>query len=150
MARVCIIQGPNLNTLGLREPSLYGNHTLDKLHQQLIEKGRALNLEVDCIQSNHEGELVTIIQQTRENYDYIIINAAAYTHTSIAIRDALLMVKIPAIEVHITNIYGRESFRHKSLLADVVKGQICGLGVLGYFLALEAASFYIEQGGSQL
>lgn len=141
-----IIQGPNLNMLGGREPSLYGSQNLEQLHQELISYGEKLMLQVECFQSNHEGELVELIQQAKANFSYLIINAAAYTHTSIAIRDALLAAEIPTIEVHISNIYARESFRHHSLLADIVKGQIVGLGVLGYRLALEAAAHYLNTG----
>lgn len=140
--RVCVIQGPNINMLGTREPSLYGRLTLEQLHEELVEAGEKEGLSVECFQSNHEGEIVEKVHSLAGNTDYIIINAAAYTHTSIAIRDALLAVKIPAIEVHISNIYAREGFRHKSLLADVVQGQICGLGPLGYHLALRAVSHY--------
>ncbi|MFZ5753692.1 MAG: type II 3-dehydroquinate dehydratase [Bacillota bacterium] len=150
MAKICVIQGPNMNLLGQREQSFYGQETLEQLHARLIQKGRTLNLEITCFQSNHEGEIVEFIHKARGIYNYIIINAAAYTHTSVAIRDAILGVKIPVIEVHISNIYARESFRHKSLLADIVQGQICGLGTLGYELALEAAAYYLKQGGTML
>ncbi len=147
MPVIFVIQGPNLNLLGSREPSYYGADTLDGLNADLVEFGRELGLQVECFQSNHEGELVEKIHQAVGQADYIIINAAAYTHTSIAIRDALLAVGIKAIEVHISNIYKREEFRHKSLLADVVQGQITGFGVYGYYLALRAAAFYTGQGG---
>lgn len=144
MHKVGIIQGPNLNMLGGREPSLYGSQNLQQLHQELVSYGQELKLQVECYQSNHEGELVEFIQQAKANFSYLIINAAAYTHTSIAIRDAILAAEIPAIEVHISNIHARESFRHHSLLSDIVKGQIVGLGVLGYKLALEAAAHYLN------
>jgi len=147
MKTVLVIQGPNLNLLGAREESYYGCVPLDELHQDLAKEAGELGLRIDFFQSNHEGELVEMIQKARHRADYIIINAGAYTHTSIAIRDALLAVGIPAIEVHISNIYKRESFRHKSFLADVVQGQICGLGLLGYRLALQAAAYYLRQGG---
>lgn len=147
MAKVGIVQGPNLNMLGSREPSLYGAQTLQQLHEELIALGEKLGLQVECYQSNHEGDLVDFIQQAKTRYDFLIINAAAYTHTSIALRDALLAAEIPAIEVHISNIYARESFRHHSYLSDIVKGQIVGLGTLGYKLALEAAAHYLIQGG---
>jgi len=130
--------------LGGREPSLYGSQNLQELHQELVSYGQELKLQVECYQSNHEGELVEFIQQAKANFSYLIINAAAYTHTSIAIRDAILATEIPVIEVHISNIYARESFRHHSLLSDIVKGQIVGLGVLGYKLALEAAAHYLN------
>lgn len=150
MPRVYVIQGPNLNMLGTREPSKYGTVTLDELHGRLREHGQEMGLEVECSQSNHEGEIVEKIQEAYGKADFLVINAAAYTHTSVALRDALLAVAIPAIEVHITNIYTREAFRHKSLLSDVVVGQISGLGTLGYFLALEAAAHFIRQGGKSL
>lgn len=144
--KVRIIQGPNLNLLGTREPDVYGKVTLESLHEELIQAGKKLNLEVECYQSNHEGEIIDYIQKSACDCSYLIINAAAYTHTSVAIRDALLAVGIPVIEVHISNIYARESFRHKSLLADIVQGQICGLGCWGYHFALEAAAHYLTEG----
>ncbi|MCR4442216.1 MAG: type II 3-dehydroquinate dehydratase [Peptococcaceae bacterium] len=147
MKTVFVIQGPNLNLLGAREENYYGRVSLDELHKDLAKTGGELGLQVDFFQSNHEGELVEIIQKAKNRADYLIINAGAYTHTSIAIRDALLAVGIPALEVHISNIYKRESFRHKSFLADVVQGQICGLGILGYHLAVRAAAHYLKQGG---
>mgnify|MGYP001402982841 CR=1 FL=1 len=145
MYKVGVIQGPNLNMLGEREPSLYGTMSLQQLHEELVKEGEKLGLEVVCFQCNHEGALVDYIQQAKGRFSFLIINAGAYTHTSIAIRDALLAVKIPAIEVHISNIYAREEFRHKSYLSDIVIGQICGLGVLGYKLALEAAAEYFKK-----
>ena len=147
MPVIYVIQGPNLNMLGEREPSRYGVVTLEQLHTDLVKFGGELGLQVECFQSNHEGELVEQIHKAKGRADYIIINAAAYTHTSVAIRDALLAVGIKTIEVHISNIYGREEFRHKSLIADVVQGQITGLGSFGYYLALRAAAFYTGQGG---
>ncbi|MDD2212731.1 MAG: type II 3-dehydroquinate dehydratase [Clostridia bacterium] len=147
MSKVCIIHGPNLNLLGSREPLVYGKITLEELNKQLISYGQKLGLEVETFQSNHEGALVEKIQQAA-SYDYLVINAAAYTHTSIAIRDALLAIKIPAVEVHISNIYQREDFRQQSLLANVVQGQIIGLGVLGYRLALDAAAYFLQGGKS--
>lgn len=146
MSKVCVIQGPNLNLLGNRETSLYGETSLDALHQDLIAYGKKLGLLVECFQSNHEGEIVDYLHHLKGETDYLIINAAAYTHTSVAIRDALLAVKVPAIEVHISNIYAREDFRHKSLIADIVQGQIAGLGVFGYRLALEAIANYLSKG----
>ena len=134
MFKVCIIHGPNLNLLGSREPLIYGKLTFEELNEQLISYGQKLGLDVKIFQSNHEGALVEKIQEAT-GYDYLIINVAAYTHTSIAIRDALLATKIPAIEVHISNLAQREAFRQHSLLADVVQGQIMGLGVFGYRLA---------------
>jgi len=150
MANIYVIQGPNLNLLGKRETSIYGIQSLEDLHRDLIKRGEELGLFVECFQSNHEGEIVDIIQQAREKADYIIINPAAYTHTSVAVRDALLAAAVPAIEVHISNIYARESFRKESLIADVVRGQIAGLGILGYYLALRAVYHFLAEGGALL
>jgi len=139
--RILIIHGPNLNLLGTREPGHYGNTTLADINQQLIELGDQLGLEITTYQSNHEGELVDRIQQAAEsgehgNTDGIVINPAAYTHTSIAIRDVLLASKIPFIEVHLSNIHRREEFRHHSMLADAASGVVAGFGASSYTLAL--------------
>ncbi len=141
--KTLVINGPNMNLLGRREGGLYGSLTLQGLESGLREKARELGVEVDFFQSNHEGELVERIQGSGK-YGFIIINPAAYTHTSVAIRDALLAVGKPFIEVHMTNIYAREDFRHRSYLSDVAVGQIVGLGPLGYTLALEAAYFFLK------
>jgi len=137
MKKILIINGPNLNLLGTREPEIYGKTTLKDIESQLREKSVQLNVEIECFQSNHEGEIVDKIHSAKNNFDAIIINPAAYTHTSVAIRDAFASVNIPAIEVHISNVYSREEFRHNSLIAPVVVGQIAGLGIEGYLLALE-------------
>ena len=134
--KIIIINGPNLNLLGEREQSQYGTATLEKIKETCLKKSEELGLEVEFTQSNIEGELVNIIQNSRKKFDGIIINAAAFTHTSIAIRDALNIIKKPIIEVHISNIYKREEFRHKSLISDIVTGGIFGLGVDGYILAI--------------
>ena len=134
--KIIIINGPNLNLLGEREQSLYGSTTFDKLKENCRKKSLELDLNVDFAQSNIEGELVNIIQDSRKKFDGIIINAAAFTHTSIAIRDALDTYKKPIIELHISNIYKREEFRQKSLISDIVTGGIFGLGVEGYILAI--------------
>ena len=134
--KIIIINGPNLNLLGEREQSQYGSITIDKLRENCIKKSLELNLEVEFAQSNIEGELVNIIQDSRKKFDGIIINAAAFTHTSVAIRDALDLFKKPIIELHISNIYKREEFRQKSLISDVVSGGIFGLGSEGYILAI--------------
>ncbi len=144
MPRVCVIHGPNLNLLGKREPEIYGNVTLKELNKQLQDYGKELGMEVDTFQSNCEGAIVDKIQEAGK-YDYLIINAAAYSHTSIAIRDALKAVQKPAMEVHISNIYEREDFRQHSMLANVVQGQITGLGVPGYRFALEAAAYFLDE-----
>lgn len=136
MKKILVINGPNINMLGKREPGIYGSETMESINERLSLEAKALNCDIDFYQSNVEGELVTKIQQTLGVYDGIIINPAAYTHTSIAIRDALAAVDVPAIEVHISNIHKREEFRHTSLTAPVCLGQICGLGADGYVLAL--------------
>jgi len=134
--RILVIHGPNLNLLGRREPEIYGRTTLDEINGQLAALGAQLGLALDTFQSNHEGAIVDRIQQAAGVYDGLIINAAAFTHTSIAIRDALAMIEAPVIEVHLSNIHRREPFRHTSMTAGVVTGQILGLGAAGYALAL--------------
>ena len=134
--KIIIINGPNLNLLGEREQSQYGSTTYEKLKENCLKKGKEIGIEVEFAQSNIEGELVNIIQDARKKYDGIIINAAGFTHTSVAIRDALDLFKKPKIELHISNIYKREEFRHKSLISSVVSGGIFGLGVEGYILAI--------------
>ena len=134
---VLILHGPNLNLLGQREPAIYGRESLDDINSRLIKTAVGTGVSVSCFQSNHEGELVDRIQKAgRDGVGFIVINPAAYTHTSVAIRDALAGVNIPFIEVHISNIHTRESFRHKSYLSDIAVGTICGLGSRGYDLAL--------------
>ena len=137
--RVLVLHGPNLNQLGKREPDIYGHLTLDEINSKIQVVAKELGVEVETRQSNHEGELVTWIQESPTRFDALVINAAAYTHTSIALRDALLSVGIPTIEVHLSNIYRREDFRRKSLIAEVVTGQISGLGLQSYLLGLRAA-----------
>ena len=134
--KIIIINGPNLNLLGEREQSQYGATTFEQLKDKCVKKGNEIGIRVDFAQSNVEGELVNIIQDARNKYDGIIINAAGFTHTSVAIRDALDIFKKPIIELHISNIYKREEFRHKSLISGVVTGGIFGLGVEGYILAI--------------
>ena len=136
--KIIIINGPNINLLGEREQSQYGSVTFEKLKENCQKKSRELNLDLEFSQSNIEGEIVDIIQSSRKKFDGIIINAAAFTHTSVAIRDALDVFKKPIIELHISNIYKREEFRQKSLISDVVSGGIFGLGVDGYILAIIA------------
>ncbi len=136
--RILIINGPNLNLLGEREQSQYGSVSFDKLKEKCLKKSKELNINLDFIQSNIEGEIVTIIQDARKKYDGMIINAAGFTHTSVSIRDALDVFKKPIIELHISNIYKREEFRHKSMISGVVTGVICGLGTNGYILAINA------------
>lgn len=143
MSKVLVIHGPNLHLLGTRETDIYGTFTLSDLQVLLAEKAKELGLECESFQSNSEGDIVEKI--TRGGYDFLIINPAAYTHTSVAIRDALLGVQKPAIEVHISNIYRREEFRKKSLVSDTVIGVISGLGKYSYLLALEAASSFLRE-----
>ena len=134
--KIIIINGPNINLLGEREQSQYGSATFEQLKDNCLKKAQEIGLHLEFAQSNIEGELVNIIQDARNKYDGIIINAAGFTHTSVAIRDALDLFKNPIIELHISNIYKREEFRHKSLLSDVVTGGIFGLGTEGYILAI--------------
>ena len=136
--RILIINGPNLNLLGEREQSQYGSVSFDELKENCLKKSKELNINLDFIQSNIEGEIVTIIQDARKKYDGMIINAAGFTHTSVSIRDALDVFKKPIIELHISNIYKREEFRHKSMISGVATGVICGLGANGYILAINA------------
>ena len=136
--RVLVLNGPNLNMLGTREPATYGSQTLADIEKLATDEGKTLGLEVTCRQSNFEGELVTWIQQALGQYDAIVINPGAYSHTSIAIHDAFRAVSLPVIEVHLSNIYTREPFRHHSYVSPVALGVICGLGATGYKLALHA------------
>ncbi len=146
--KVLVLHGPNLNMLGQREPDTYGAQTLEQIDEMITEAAWDLDIEVEIVQSNHEGELVEAIHQALGSADVIIINPAAYTHTSVAIRDALAAVGLPAIEVHLTNIHAREQFRRRSLTAPVCHGQICGFGGWGYVLALHAAREIVEEEAS--
>ena len=136
--KIIIINGPNINLLGEREQSQYGSITFKKLKENCLNKSKELGIDIDFVQTNIEGEIVNLIQDSRKKFDGIIINAAAFTHTSVAIRDALSIFKKPIIELHISNIYKREEFRHKSLISDIVSGGIFGLGANGYILAIIA------------
>ncbi len=136
--RILVLHGPNLNLLGKREPSVYGNTTLERINGMLSDLAAELGVEVICRQSNHEGELIDLLHNTAD-MDAAVINPGAYTHTSLALRDAIAAVGIPAIEVHLSNIYARENFRGRSVIAPVAAGQISGLGAAGYLLALRAA-----------
>jgi 3-dehydroquinate dehydratase II len=138
-----VLHGPNLNLLGLREPEVYGLMTLDQVNESLRLMGNKFGVQVDCLQSNHEGNLVDAIHNAREVHDGILINPGAYTHTSVAIRDALAGVEIPTVEVHLSNIYKREEFRHHSYIAPVAIGQISGFGVDSYLLGLQALVNYL-------
>jgi len=143
--RVLVLHGPNLNLLGLREPGTYGNVTLDEINAELRDAVSEREAEVRIVQSNHEGTLVDAIHEAADWADGILINPAAYTHTSIAIRDAIAAVGLPAVEVHLSNVYGREEFRHKSLIAPVCVGQISGFGWRSYLLGLEGLLGYLGE-----
>ncbi len=147
--RILVLHGPNLNMLGKREPEVYGSLTLEQLNAELAAQAAKLGVAVECRQSNHEGVLVDMIQTADGEYDCIIINPAAFTHYSIAVRDALAAISTPAIEVHLSNIYRREEFRHHSVTAPVTVGQIAGFGSQGYILALYAAVDIIMRGGKK-
>jgi 3-dehydroquinate dehydratase-2 len=138
--KILVIHGPNLDMLGRREPSVYGAFTLEEIDKEIKKTAEECGMSADTFQSNHEGDLIEKIHEALDGYDVLIINPAAYTHTSVAIRDALLMLDIPIIEVHLSNIYRREPFRHKSLIADVVTAQVAGFGKDGYTIAVRAGA----------
>ena len=144
--RIIIINGPNINLLGEREKTQYGGLTFEELKNKCLSRSDALQIEIEFHQSNIEGEIVTRIQESRNKFDGIIINAAGFTHSSVSIRDALEIVKKPKIELHISNIYKREEFRQKSLISGVVNGIICGFGINGYILAINAMHELLENG----
>ncbi len=143
--RILLLNGPNLNMLGQREPHIYGAQTLSEVVAKLQQEATELQVELSHLQTNAEHELVTAIQQALGQQDYILINPGAYTHTSIAIRDALLAVALPFIEVHLSNVHAREAFRRHSYLSDIATGVICGLGTQGYHFALQAAVSALRQ-----
>jgi len=139
MPKILVIHGPNLNLLGAREVDVYGKVTIDDINAELTRIAKVKNVTLEIMQSNHEGDIVEAIGKAKGAFDAILINPAAYTHTSIAIRDAISAVNIPTVEVHLSNIYAREEFRHTSLIAPVAKGQVSGFGMTSYTLGLEAA-----------
>ena len=144
-----MLHGPNLNMLGKREPEIYGKGTLNDVNAALAVLADELKVEVSFYQSNHEGDLVDAVQAANENYQGILINPGAYTHTSVAIRDAIASVALPTVEVHLSNIHKRETFRHHSYIAPVAIGQICGFGVNSYYLGLRALADYFRTSGSK-
>ncbi len=147
MAKFLVLHGPNLNLLGQREPEIYGATTLDDINSRLEQLAQADGHQLDYLQSNAEHELVSAIQSARQQYDFILINPAAFTHTSVAIRDALAAVAIPFIEIHLSNVHRREAFRQQSYFSDLAVGVICGLGAQGYELALQAAIKHLNPQG---
>ena len=145
LKKVLVIHGPNLNLLGKREPDIYGKTTIDEINRQLKTLGEKQNIFVETFQSNYEGAIVEKIQEAMGTYNGLIINPAAYTHTSIAIRDAITLLDVPVVEIHLSNIYQREPFRHKSMIAEVITAQIAGFGAYGYTLALEGIAILIQR-----
>ena len=141
---VLMLNGPNLNMLGKREPTIYGAHSLDEIIDDLSNRAQAMNIELSHIQSNAEHQLIEAIHDAYQKVDFILINPAAFTHTSIALRDALLSVNIPFIEIHLSNVHAREAFRQHSYLSDIAVGVICGLGATGYGYALTSAQLYLK------
>ncbi len=138
--RILVLHGPNLNLLGVREPEIYGSLTLDDINEILRARAKDLGVdEIEFLQSNFEGDLVEAIQKARGHYDFILLNAAAFTHYSVALRDAIAAVPVPVVEIHLSNVHKREDFRHRSVIAPVVMGQICGFGVDSYIAALDIA-----------
>ena len=148
MSHLLLLNGPNLNLLGTREPEVYGASTLADIEVDLTQRAAELGHRLSCFQSNHEGALVDRVQQARGDVDFILLNPGAFTHTSIALRDALLGVTIPFIEVHLSNVYRREPFRHHSYFSDIAAGCIVGLGPIGYGLALHAADQQLKKKGN--
>ena len=145
MKKILVIHGPNLNLLGKRELSVYGNVTIEEINRELKKTAEPKDVSLETFQSNHEGEIVEKIGSSRGHFDAILINPAAYTHTSIAIRDAVSAVALPVVEVHLSNIYSREEFRHTSLIAPVARGQVSGFGKMSYILGLEALIAILNQ-----
>lgn len=146
MNKILVLNGPNLNLLGTRQPEVYGRTTLKMVEEQCVAHGASIGLEVSTFQSNHEGALIDAIHQARGTQNGLVLNAGAYTHTSIALMDAIASVELPLVEVHLSNIHARETFRHTSYIAPVALGQICGFGAQGYVLALDALAAHLKTG----
>ena len=143
MSKLLILNGPNLNLLGTRQPEVYGRVTLDDINALCAKEASRLGLSVDCLQSNHEGALIDAVHAARGQHAGIVLNAGAYTHTSVALMDAIASAAVPLVEVHLSNIHAREAFRHKSYIAPVALGQICGFGATGYILAIQALAAHL-------
>ncbi|MFT4960735.1 MAG: 3-dehydroquinate dehydratase-2 [Paracoccaceae bacterium] len=144
MTNILVLNGPNLNLLGTRQPEVYGSTTLAMVEAACVKHGQTLDMEIRCFQSNHEGALIDAIHAAKGTQDGLVLNAGAYTHTSIALMDAIASVELPLVEVHLSNIHAREEFRHKSYIAPVALGQICGFGSQGYLLALDALALHLS------
>lgn len=145
MANILVLNGPNLNLLGTRQPEVYGSTTLAMIEQMCMDHGQKEGISVTCLQSNHEGVLIDAIHEAKGTQDGLILNAGALTHTSIALMDAIASVELPLVELHLSNIHAREPFRHKSYIAPVAVGQICGFGAHGYILALDALKSHLSK-----
>lgn len=143
--KILVLHGPNLNLLGTREPDVYGSMSLEDINQKLVELGKELGTEIECFQSNHEGALIDALHEARTAANGVIINPGAYTHTSIALRDAISAIQIPVIEVHLSNVYAREEFRHVSMISAVCKGKVVGLGWRSYTLGLRALHEFLTE-----
>jgi 3-dehydroquinate dehydratase-2 len=149
MINIVVIHGPNLNLLGIREPALYGTHTLEQINQAMEREAKEVGAELRITQSNHEGEIVEAIHDAHQWAHGIVLNAAGYTHTSVAIRDAIEAVRLPTVEVHLSNVHAREAFRRRSLIAEVCAGEISGFGAMSYVLALRAVTYLVRQAAAQ-
>ncbi|MBV1897520.1 MAG: type II 3-dehydroquinate dehydratase [Rhodobacteraceae bacterium] len=147
MAKILVLNGPNLNLLGTRQPEIYGSTTLAMVETACVDHGKTLDMAVTCFQSNHEGVLIDAIHDAKGIQDALILNAGAFTHTSVALMDAISSVELPLVEVHLSNIHAREEFRHKSFIAPVALGQICGFGPQSYLLALDALALHLTAAG---